>query len=88
MCFLGSNRDPTQNSSKTLPVEVVAQKANQIAEVRLLADWKWGLKPYSHDNQISEVSSLGLALHLLSLGVLDVQITVCPASHSLSYRLE
>jgi hypothetical protein len=44
MCNLGSNRDPNQNSSKTLPVEVVAQKANQIAEVRLLADWKWGLK--------------------------------------------
>jgi hypothetical protein len=54
---------------------VVAQKANQIAEVKLLAEWKWGLKLYSRDNQIAEVSSLGLVLHLLSLGMSDVCIT-------------
>jgi hypothetical protein len=69
MCFLGSDRDPTRHSSKALSAAVVAQKANQIAEVKLLAEWKWGLKPHDRDNQIAEVSSLELALHLLSLGI-------------------
>jgi hypothetical protein len=50
MCFLGSNRDPTQNSSKALSAELVAQKANKIAEVKLLAEWKWGLKPHDRAN--------------------------------------
>jgi hypothetical protein len=69
MCFLGSDRDPTRHSSEALSAAVVAQKANQIAEVKLLAEWKWGLKPHDRDNQIAEVSSLELALHLLSLGI-------------------
>jgi hypothetical protein len=43
-------------------VETVARKANQIAEVKLLAEWKWGLKPYDRDNQITEVSSPDQAL--------------------------
>jgi hypothetical protein len=55
-----------------LSVKVVAQKANQIAEVKLPAKWKWGLKPYSRDIQITEVNSLCLVLHLLSLGMSNV----------------
>jgi hypothetical protein len=54
-----------------LPVVVVAKKANQIAEVKLLAEWKWGLKPHDRDNQIVEVSSIDLALHLSSPGISD-----------------
>jgi hypothetical protein len=41
MCFLGSNRYPTRHSSKALSVAVVAQKANKIAEVKLLTEWAW-----------------------------------------------
>jgi hypothetical protein len=54
---------------------MVAQKANQIAEGKLLAEWKWGLKPHDRDNQIAEVSSLDLALHLPSLGISDGWMT-------------
>jgi hypothetical protein len=50
MCFLGFDKDPTQHSTRALSVGAVAQKANQITEVKLLAEWKWGLKPYSLDN--------------------------------------
>jgi hypothetical protein len=39
----------------------VAQKANRIADVKLLASWKWGLKPYDRDNPIDEVHLPGLA---------------------------
>jgi hypothetical protein len=71
MCFLGSDRDPTRHSSKALSAAVVAQKAKQIAEVKLLAEWKWGLKPHVHNNQIAEVIPLDLALHLPNLGISD-----------------
>jgi hypothetical protein len=37
MCFLGSARDPTRHSSRMLAAVEVAQKANRIAEVKLLA---------------------------------------------------
>jgi hypothetical protein len=57
MCFLGSNKDPTRHSSKTLTVVVVAQKANKIAEVKLPATWEWGLRPYDRNNQVAEVCS-------------------------------
>jgi hypothetical protein len=46
----------------------VAQKANKIAEVKLLAEWKWGLKPHDRDNQIVEVNSPDLALPFPALG--------------------
>jgi hypothetical protein len=67
MCFMGSNRDPTRNSSKALLAELVAQKANKIAEVKLLAKWKWGLKPHDRANQIAEVKSLDLVFPLPNL---------------------
>jgi hypothetical protein len=35
MCFLGSARDPTRHSSRTLSATEVAQKANCIADVKL-----------------------------------------------------
>jgi hypothetical protein len=69
MYFLGSNRDPTRKSSKALSAREVAQKANKIAEVKLLTEWKWGLKPHYRDNQIAEVNSPDLALLLPSLGI-------------------
>jgi hypothetical protein len=56
MCFLGSARDPTRHSSKTLSALEVAQKANRIADVKLQASWTWGLEPHDRDNPISEVS--------------------------------
>jgi hypothetical protein len=43
---------PLKNSSKVLSAGEVAQKANKIAEVKLLPEWKWGLKPYDRGNQI------------------------------------
>jgi hypothetical protein len=46
---------------------VVAQKANKIAEVKLLAEWAWGLKPYERNNQIAEVCFPGLAFHFPNL---------------------
>jgi hypothetical protein len=46
MCFLGSARDPTRHSSKTLSATEVAKKANRVADVKLQASWKWGLEPY------------------------------------------
>jgi hypothetical protein len=46
----GSNKDPTRHSSKVLSPVVVAQKANKIAKVKLLAEWAWGLKPYDRNN--------------------------------------
>jgi hypothetical protein len=49
MCFLGSNRYPTQNSSKELSTKEVAWKANKIAKVKLLPEWKWGLKPHDRN---------------------------------------
>jgi hypothetical protein len=39
----------------------VVQKANHIADVKLRASWKWGLKPYDRDNPIAEVRLPGLA---------------------------
>jgi hypothetical protein len=61
MCFLGSARDPTRHSSRTLSATEVAQKANCVADVKLQASWKWGLKPYDWDNPIAEVRLPGLA---------------------------
>jgi hypothetical protein len=67
MCFLGSNRDPTRHSSKVLSAAVVVQKANKIAEVKLLAEWAWGLKSYDHNNQIAEVCFPDLSFHFPDL---------------------
>jgi hypothetical protein len=61
MCLLGSDRDPSHHSSKALTMVAVAQKANRIAEVKLPASWAWGLRPYSRNNPVAEVRSLGLA---------------------------
>jgi hypothetical protein len=68
MCFLGSNRDPTQHSSKALSTMVVAQKANKITEVKLHATWAWGLKPYDCNNQVAEVCLLNSTSISLILG--------------------
>jgi hypothetical protein len=70
MCFLGSNRDPTRHSSKVLSPAVVAQKANKIGEVKLLADLAWGLKPYNRNIQIAEVCFLDLSFHFPDLRML------------------
>jgi hypothetical protein len=67
MCFLGSNRDPTRHSSKALSAAVVAQKANKITEVKLLAEWAWGLKPHDCNNRIAEVRFPGLFFHFPNL---------------------
>jgi hypothetical protein len=67
MCFLGSNRDPTRHYSKALSAAAVAQKANKIAEVMLLAEWAWGLKPYDRNNQIAEVRFPGSTFHFPNL---------------------
>jgi hypothetical protein len=61
MCFLGSARDPTRHSSKTLSALEVARKANRIADVKLQASWTWGLEPHDRDNPIAEVNLPGLA---------------------------
>jgi hypothetical protein len=72
MCFLGSARDPTRHSSRTLSATEVAQKANRVADVKLQASWKWGLKPYDRDNPIAEVHSPGLASVSLPLAILII----------------
>jgi hypothetical protein len=61
MCFLGSARDPTRHSSRTLSALEVARKANRIADVKLQASWTWGLEPHDRDNPIAKVSLPGLA---------------------------
>jgi hypothetical protein len=61
MCFLGSARDPTRHSSRTLSATKVAQKASRVADVKLQASWKWGLKPHNRNNPIAEVRLPGLA---------------------------
>jgi hypothetical protein len=65
MCFLGSARDPTRHSSKSLSALEVARKANRIADVKLQASWTWGLRPHDRENPIAEVSSSDLAPVLL-----------------------
>jgi hypothetical protein len=55
MCFLGSARDPTHHSSRVLSATDVAQKTNRVADVKLPALWKWGLKPHDRSNPIAEV---------------------------------
>jgi hypothetical protein len=60
MCFLGSARDPTRHSSRTLAVVEVAQKANRIIEVKLPTTWAWGLRPHDRNNPIAEVHLSGL----------------------------
>jgi hypothetical protein len=60
MCFLGSSRDLNRHSSKELSVIEVARKANRVADVKLRASWKWGLKPHDRYNPITEVRLLGL----------------------------
>jgi hypothetical protein len=62
MCFLGSARDPTRHSSRTLAAVEVAQKANRITEVKLPDTWTWALRPYDRDNPIAEVCLIGLRL--------------------------
>jgi hypothetical protein len=87
MCFLGSARDPTRHSSKSLSALEVARKANHIADVKLQASWTWGLEPHDRDNPIAEVSSLDLAPILLPLCDSDLLTSVylvraelvCPA---------
>jgi hypothetical protein len=61
MCFLGSARDPTRHSSKTLSALEVARKVNRIADVKLQASWTWGLEPHDRGNPIVEVSLPDLA---------------------------
>jgi hypothetical protein len=61
MSFLGSARDPTRHSSRALSTTEVAQKANRVADVKLPASWKWGLKPQDRSNPIAEVRLPGLA---------------------------
>jgi hypothetical protein len=61
MCFLGSARDPTRHSSRVLSATEVAQKANRVADVKLPASWKWGLKPHDRSNPIAEVRLPGSA---------------------------
>jgi hypothetical protein len=46
----------------------VAQKANRIAKVKLPATWAWGLKPYDHNNQVTEVCLSGLTSISFVLG--------------------
>jgi hypothetical protein len=70
MCFLGSARDLTRHSSRTLAAVEVAQKANRITEVKLLATWAWGLRPHDRDNPIAEVCLVGLGLCFSSLELL------------------
>jgi hypothetical protein len=70
MCFLGSARDPTRHSSRTLAAVEVAQKANRIAEVKLPGTWVWGLRPHDRDNPITEVRLIGLRLCFSSLELL------------------
>jgi hypothetical protein len=70
MCFLGSARDPTRHSSRTLAAVEVAQKANRIAKVKLPATWAWGLRPHDRDNPIAEVCLIGLRLCFSSLELL------------------
>jgi hypothetical protein len=72
MCFLGSARDPTCHSSRTLSATEVAQKANRVADVKLQASWKWGLKPYDRDNPIAQVRLPGLA---------SVSLSPCDSDH-------
>jgi hypothetical protein len=60
MCFLGSARDPTRHSSRTLAAVEVAQKANRITEVKLPTTWAWGLRPHDRSNPIAEVRLSGL----------------------------
>jgi hypothetical protein len=60
MCFLGSARDPTRHSSKELLAIKVVRKVNRIANVKLWALWKWGLKPHDRYNPIAEVRLPGL----------------------------
>jgi hypothetical protein len=87
MCFLGSARDPTRHSSKSLSALEVARKVNRIADVKLQASWTWGLEPHDRDNPIAEVSSSDLAPILLPLCDSDLLISVylvraelvCPA---------
>jgi hypothetical protein len=67
MCFLGSARDPTHHYSRVLAAVEVAQKANRIAEVKLLATWAWGLRPHDRSNPIAEVRLSGLGSISLSL---------------------
>jgi hypothetical protein len=61
MCFLGLARDPTRHSPRALSLIEVAQKANRVADVKLPASWKWGLKPHDRSNPIAEVRLSGLA---------------------------
>jgi hypothetical protein len=76
MCFLGSARDPTRHSSKSLSALEVARKANRIADVKLQASWTWGLEPHDRDNPIAEVSSSDLGPVLLPLCDSDLLISV------------
>jgi hypothetical protein len=66
---------------------VVAQKANKIAKVKLLAEWAWGLKPYDRNNQIAEVCFPGLSFHFPDLRMLVGRLASCLASHALPCRL-
>jgi hypothetical protein len=61
MCFLGSARDPNRHSSRALSATEVAQKANRVADVKLPASLKWGLKPHDWSNPIAEVRLPGSA---------------------------
>jgi hypothetical protein len=87
MCFLGSARDPTRHSSKSLSALEIARKANRIADVKLQASWTWGLEPHDRDNPIAEVSSPDLGPVLLPFCDSDLLISVylvraelvCPA---------
>jgi hypothetical protein len=88
MCFLGSARDPTRHSSKALTAIEAAQKANRIADVKLLASWTWGLKPYNRSNPIAEVRLPGSASVSPSLRRFDHLTFICPVWAELVYSAD
>jgi hypothetical protein len=67
MCFLGSNRDATQNSSKNAISYSGGTEGQKKFQGQAAAEWKWGSKPHDCDNQIAKVKPLDLVLPLLSL---------------------
>jgi hypothetical protein len=61
---------------------------NRIADVKLLASWTWGLKPYDRSNPIAEIRLPGSASIFPPLHYFDHLTFICPVRAELVYSAE
>jgi hypothetical protein len=55
LCQMSGRIDTTQKTTFKLSMRDVLAKVKAIAKTHMLTDWKWGLKPFCHENPPPQV---------------------------------